>query len=379
MWENVREVFGELILYGINIFKTPAFSDIALIVSSAKSYKKFFKIIKDIPYKLERLFKDDYFAHDEIENKMILLAKVLQLNKNIESAKRFSLSDEKSDVNTGNNAVLQTLDNAIATYAKRDYMNNSEYTIQKLMETNAIVVIDTQSFGEDVMKVFFESILKKAVMRLRNSSNTALSVFIDESNRVISSSIDLHNDVLREASVELVLAIQNNEQMIIKFGKIEWKAIKKNIKHNYSISKDHQITYNEENTISSDPVLIQNKLLDDIDYDYFMIDKNRQRIKKAFIGTCDNLPTRFSVIYDLDLFDRTSEVILEDEQGNKNTYSYFGESILLKVKNSFPDIKTLITYPKKEDDDIEDFLDEDDYEIMDLEGIEEELDIGYLP
>jgi type IV secretory pathway TraG/TraD family ATPase VirD4 len=365
MMKRAKELFGELHKFGIDIFKTPSFKDISLIVSSAKSFKTFFKIINSIPYKIERLLQDDYFEHDEIENKMILLAKVFKLKKHIESAKRFSLSDEKSDVNSGNNAVLQTLDNAIASYAKKDYMNDDEYTMKILMETNAIIIVDSQSLGEDMMKVFFESILKKAVMRLRNGSSTPFSIFIDESNRVLPSSIDLHNDVLREASVELILAIQNNEQMISKFGETEWKAIKSNIKHQYSIVKNHQVFYNDEG-IYSDPLLIKQELLDDIERDYFMIEHNRRRIEEGFIGTSDCLPKRFSVVYDLDSFDRTSEIIIMDENANTYIYSYFGKSILSQVKDSFPEIET-ITYSERNDIEVfSDFESENDANTRDI-------------
>ena len=40
--------------------------------------------MNDIPHKIERLLQDDYLEHNEIENKMILLAKVLQLKKILE-------------------------------------------------------------------------------------------------------------------------------------------------------------------------------------------------------------------------------------------------------------------------------------------------------
>jgi hypothetical protein len=151
----------------------------------------------------------------KIKERQNILAKILSLEKSINAASRFTI-ETKSNTNSGNNAVLQCLDNTIASYVKKDYININECTIAELMQSNAIVIIDTQSFGDDIMKLLLESILKKAVMRLRVGTHKPMSVFIDEANRVLSSSIDLHNDVLREASVELILAIQNEEQMINK-------------------------------------------------------------------------------------------------------------------------------------------------------------------
>jgi hypothetical protein len=269
------------------------------------------------------------------------------LKSKIEITNRFRISEDKSDANVGNNAVLQVLDNAIAAYAKRDHMNRGEFTMNELMTKNAIIIVDTQSFDDDIMKVFFESMLKKAVMRLRNATNTAMSVFIDEANRVLFPEIDLHNDVLREASIELILAIQNEEQMMTKFGKIEWEAIKKNIKHQYFIDKNHLITYNREEGLFSAPLLFENKVLNDVDCDYFSIAKNRERLLKGFLGDVEELPVRFSVVYDLDLFDRESAIIVQDKCGEQYLYNYFGATIVQEIFETFP--KRIIEKEEKED------------------------------
>ncbi len=338
--------FAELDEFGIDIFKEPTFQMIALIVSSPQNFKLYRKLIADFPYQLEKFIKNDLLHAASIKNVEVLLGKVLLLKSKIETTNRFRISEDKSDANVGNNAVLQVLDNAIAAYAKRDHMNSGEFTMNELMTKNAIIIVDTQSFGDDIMKVFFESMLKKAVMRLRNATNTAMSVFIDESNRVLFPEIDLHNDVLREASVELILAIQNEEQMMIKFGQTEWEAIKKNIKHQYFIDKHHHITYNKKGGIFSDPLLFENEVLTDVDCDYFSIEKNRARLLKGFLGNKEKLPEHFSVIYDLDLFDRESAIIVQDKSGEQYLYNYFGAAIIEEISETLP--KRILVEEEKE-------------------------------
>jgi len=242
--EKLLNILQELNDYGIDIYEKPSFQTISKIIASPKKMLQFKELVSTIPNDIEEmLHNNDMCAQTDMMRLRLIFGKMLTLQKTLESSDRFILSQDKSDTNSGNNAVLQHLDNTIASYAKKDYVNTNEYTVAGLMQKNAIIIVDTQSFGEDVMKIFLESVLKKAVMRLRTGSTTPLSVFIDEANRVLSPSIDLHNDVLREASVELILAIQNEEQMINKFTKTVWDSIKLNIKHQYMIDIEHRIFY----------------------------------------------------------------------------------------------------------------------------------------
>jgi len=202
---------------------------------------------------------------------------------------------------------LQHLDNTIASYAKKDYVNINEYTIAELMQKNAIIIVDTQSFADDIMKIFLESILKKAVMRLRTNNTTPLSVFIDEANRVLSPSIDLHSDVLREASVELILAIQNEEQMINKFSQTVWDSVKLNIKHQYAIDIQHKISYNDGDFMLVEPMHFEDPELMDAENGFYALEKNQINIQKHFLGESDLLPKKFTVVYDLDIDEQKVE------------------------------------------------------------------------
>ena len=205
------------------------------------------------------------------------------------------------------------------------------------MASNAIIIIDTQSFGDDIMKLFLESILKKAVMRLRTGTESPMSVFIDEANRVLFPSIDLHSDVLREAKVELIIAIQNEEQMVSKFSQTEWDAIKNNIKHQYFIDIQHRITYNESDFIFTDPLLLKEDRVVGAEYAYYALEKNQGNIMKHFLGETDVLPEKFMVLYDLDMFEHESSILIEDKYGEQYLFAYHGEEIVKEVRNTYPD------------------------------------------
>jgi len=327
--------------FGIDIRQQPSFQTLSFIIANPQRLTAYKKIISKIPDDIARLLtSDDLTYHGpELIFRRQLLGKILSLDKAIKATERFTLSDDKSDTNTGNNAVLQTLDNTIASYAKKDYINIDEYTMSGLMESNAIIIIDTQSFGEDIMKLFLESLLKKAVMRLRTGSESAMSVFIDEANRVLFPSIDLHSDVLREAKVELIIAIQNEEQMVTKFTQTVWDSIRGNIKHQYNIDIQHQLFYNESSGMKTKPLLLSDEQLSDADKLYYGLKKNRVNIEKNFLGDSLELPGTFTVVYDLDVFDHESSILLADSDGNNYIYSYHGEEIVTEVRNTYPSVK----------------------------------------
>ncbi len=331
------EVLNNLKEFGIDIYKKPSFQILALIVAFPKKLSLYKDMMSNVPHEIERILEDDFkLGNEEIKNRRQILAKVLSLKKNIESASRFVVSEDKSDTNTGNNAVLQTLDNTISSYAKKDYINIDEYTIATLIDSNAIIIIDTQSFGDDVMKLFLESILKKAVMRLRTGTERAMSVFVDEANRVLFPSIDLHNDVLREAAVELIIAIQNEEQMVSKFSQTVWDSIKNNIKHQYLIDIQHRMTYNDGDNIFSKPLLLPKEMMNSAEYDFHALEKNQSNIMKHFLGETDVLPDKFLVVYDLDMFEHESSIVVEDKYGEQYLFSYHGEEIVNEVRNTYP-------------------------------------------
>jgi hypothetical protein len=167
-----------------------------------------------------------------------------------------------------------------------------------------------------------------------------MSVFIDEANRVLRPSMDLHNDVLREALVELILAIQNEEQMINKFSLTVWDSIKQNIKHQYFIDLEHRISYRDDNTLMETiPMQIEPDVLLEAEYAYYGLEKNKDTIKKHFIGKSDILQKEFMVIYDLDLFESESSICVKNREGKKYLFGYYGEEIIKKVKKHYPDTK----------------------------------------
>ena len=351
--EKLFNILQELNDYGIDIYEKPSFQTLSKIIATPKKMLQFKELVSTIPHTIEEMLHDnDMYEKADMVGLRLIFGKILTLQKVLEASDRFTLSQDKSDTNSGNNAVLQHLDNTIASYAKKDYVNTNEYTITDLMQKNAIIIVDTQSFGDDVMKIFLESILKKAVMRLRTGSTSPMSVFIDEANRVLFPSIDLHSDVLREAKVELVIAIQNEEQMITKFSETVWNSIKLNVKHQYTLDIKHRISYNEGEFMFPHPILLDNKDLLDAEYSYYAFKHNQNNLKKHFLSNSDLLPEDFIVVYDLDMFEHESAVYLEGRDGSKYLYVYHGEEIVNIVRSIYSTLVDMQNVPIDDESDI---------------------------
>jgi len=315
--------------------KKPTFQTISDIVANPKRLETFQKAITALSKSLLIEHNSIDIPHSDSDTifAMHLKGKILKLQNIVNISNRFTLNSDSSE-SGGNNGVLQILDNIIASYAKKDYMNIDKFTINEFMDKRAIIIVDAQSFGENIMKVFLESFIKKAMVRLRNGKEMATSIFIDEANRVLYPSIDLHSDTLREAKVELIIAIQNEEQMIDKFGDNSWRAIIGNIKHQYSIDIKHNIHYKNKN-MKTKPMLIENQQLTIADISYFDLEKNRKVIEDNFIGDSFNLPKEFSVIYDINTFEQKSSIIIRDIESIDIEYSYFGEKIVNSIIESY--------------------------------------------
>ena len=332
--DNILDKFE--LEFDIHIWTEPSFRDIASVTGSPEVFNKFKSLVDQIPAHFKSLIDNDFHAStSRLNNHIDLMAKILIFKKTIHHANHFSVSLEKSDINVGNNAVMQTLNNAISGFINRDYINEGEITLDELMDKNAILIIDSQSFGSDLMKQIFEMILKKSVRRLRVNRHTPTSVFIDEANRVLPETIDLHNDVLREAQTEIIMAIQNNEQMVLKFGDVMWASIQKNLSHCYFINDKHVATYTHvDGAFKPAAMIFSEKELNAADCNYYSLEKNCTKFISHFLGS--SIPKNFIVQYDIDAYELTSSILLEDiNTGLTYQLYYYGQDIVDKAKKSY--------------------------------------------
>jgi len=316
----------------IDLLKQPSFQTLSVIISSPQSLIDYQKALIEIHLKLIKILNEsECISNDKLHILKKIHGQIIIFEKRVKSLNRFNINLEEGN-HAGNNGVLEILNNTIASYSQKDFINIGDYSISDLIKQKAIIIIDAQSLDDDIMRLFFESIMKKSIKNLRNNTTSPTSIFIDEANRILSSSIDIHDDVLREAKVELILAIQNEEQMIQKFSTIKWNAIKGNIKHIYIIDNQHHIDYNNMENIISKPILIEQELLTEIEYIYYALTKNKVNIQNNFLGDIDKLPEKFTVEYDIDKFDNESSIIIISAN-DRYVFNYLGRDTIKKIEN----------------------------------------------
>ena len=320
--------------YGmLKIEEEASFLTLAKIVRTPNSLTSFFKKLKVIQKVIDKEIQIIYKVHVENEkyiNKIkMLISEFITFEELLDKYANFLVED--SSEASGNNGVLQILNNAISTLSTLDYLNKSEVDILKVIDENAIIIIDTQAISISVYAVFIESLLQKLSGRIKYQIPKEISIFIDEANRVLRKNIDLQNDVLRESRVELVLAIQNENQMILKFGETEWEAIVANVRQRYYIDGNHAIYCNEGALGVVSPMLFNEDALNQIEYKYNSLAINKQYIKNRFIF--ESLPQYYRIVYDLYRFSQDSTLELVSDNGETSSITYVGENVKKKTES----------------------------------------------
>ena len=345
----------------------PSFKTLGEILKSPIALKRFYEGLENVTKNIRNVIKvkknisyrrrdyalfadeDDFMVEDSAKDKhweafakKVAIAP-LRLEKSIAPYKDYSIKTD-SDESSGNNGVLQILNNAVLSLANKDYINIADIDLLKSLNNGAIVIIDIEGIESDIHGVLLESILSKLSTRIRNGRPVPVSVFVDEANRVLLGDMDIHNDTLRESNVELILAVQNEEQMIEKFGETKWKSIRKNFKHNYWINQEHIITYNDDKSWKAEALLINDDSLVDAEYAFNTLFENQKIFEERFVFYAD-LPEKFVVEYDIVHFEKEMSMYLVDEKYYRKEVEYIGKELKKKLEN---EMKKLGYVPKIE-------------------------------
>jgi hypothetical protein len=107
--EKLLEIFRELKEYGIDIYEKPSFQTLSKIIATPKKLLRFKDIVSTLPNDLERIIQEECeIKEEEMVQLRLVFAKILTLQKGIETSDRFTISQDKSDTNSGNNGDRPT-------------------------------------------------------------------------------------------------------------------------------------------------------------------------------------------------------------------------------------------------------------------------------
>lgn len=157
-------------------------------------------------------------------------ALVYELEEIVETIKGSKVKQDSTEA-SGFNGMLFMIQASISGFMKNPYCNEpNSQDIAGLLNDGKIVVLNSESFTATVLSVILDKTLDFLSLRAKHKDPAPVAIVIDEANRVLGNGNDIRTDILRESKVEVIMAIQNDEQMIRKMGEITWSSMKQNFK-----------------------------------------------------------------------------------------------------------------------------------------------------
>lgn len=140
-----------------------------------------------------------------------------------------SMAVSISDDFSGNYGVIFSLESSLKHFYDYSFFSEHECDIIEELNVGKIVVVNTSLLTNQMINALNQSLVLNLSKRAKQPRKTPVSIFIDEANRVVDKNTELATDILREAKVELILAIQNESQMVYKMGIERYKELKGNL------------------------------------------------------------------------------------------------------------------------------------------------------
>lgn len=202
-----------------------------MLIGSASNY------VNDIKKEVLDNLNESGWTLEEARKKLIDFdALVYDLEEIVEVIQNSKVKQDQSEA-SGFNGVLFMIQASISGFMKNPYCNEPKsQDIAGMLNEGKIVIINSESFTGPVLSVILDKTLDFLSLRAKHKDPVPVAVVIDEANRVLDGGNDIRTDILRESKVEIVMAIQNQEQMIRKMGEITWNSMKQNFKTQISFS-----------------------------------------------------------------------------------------------------------------------------------------------
>lgn len=277
-----------------------------------------------------------YFGKNHNIFRNLILNKV-SLDKNFEKLRPY-FYDEDARKDNGNFdrsliSVITTLNDSLGFMSNQSskYIASSDnpLNIVDALQDNKIIVINVRVIPDKILEILLEQVFEQLIdLNIKDEDQRhPTSIFIDEAQRLITKEIPL--DVLRSSKVDVVLAVQNETQLISKFGSREdWQQISINIAQKYSFRSS--LFTNESNSFYPDtaqfntfdfakefdnkiyramPKFMDKNELIQTEYEY---QKNVLKIKE--------LDENEYLIYDVTHYEKEREIIVKNKETNKKYY-----------------------------------------------------------
>ena len=129
--------------------------------------------------------------------------------------------------------VIGSLTSPLSILAQNKFYNTNSFDVVSALNQGKIIIVNTQALSDVATESFNSSILYELTKRTQKINIHPISIFIDESQRILSKETDLPVDILREAKVDVFLSTQNSALLKDKLGLDKFTALMGNLTHKY--------------------------------------------------------------------------------------------------------------------------------------------------
>lgn len=330
--------------YHADAFEYPSSASFASLYSCVRTVKKLCCFTDGHPM-LTAFLKDkllsafaskirEGFANEKIENEWVnvqkgfeeALLRIEELDNSFAMLDSYkSMAVSISDDFSGNYGVIFSLESSLKHFYDYSFFSEHECDIIEELNNGKIIVVNTSLLTNQMTNALNQSIVLNLSKRAKQPRKTPVSIFIDEANRVVDKNTELATDILREAKVELIMAIQNESQMIYKMGIDRYKELKGNLTEqvifrnndeNHMLKTDKDVERLETHTYLSgelkeikatNPIFFAEDELLKAEYEY---QKNLPVVAELLIMNKISEPT--IAVFDDIVFERDDSVYLQD-------------------------------------------------------------------
>lgn len=203
----------------------------------------------------------DFIKSENIENLdvKLLLQDIINIKKAIDKLEQFTKDINKENPSGGNGGIFCVANNILSTF--NTYGINGDDDIIDLLNDGYIVILNCDNYKPAFIKCFM-NVLYTKLSKKHFFQKNPISLIIDEFQRSIGPMGLPFIDVFREKNVELIAAIQNEEQLELLLGVIGTKSFFKNIVSQYFFEPNKKFEYYIDNKLyKSKPIFFEDNEL----------------------------------------------------------------------------------------------------------------------
>jgi len=129
--------------------------------------------------------------------------------------------------------MLASLVSPLTLIAQNSFFNTDDLDITSALNDGKIIIINPSGISDNILENLNLSIFNELSKRSSLRNTNPITIFMDEAQRLLSETVPLPTDVLREAKVDVMLSFQDPSLVISKIGEENYKGLLSNLSNHY--------------------------------------------------------------------------------------------------------------------------------------------------